>query len=180
MASFDFSTANNPLPAPWGAGAGSPAWANLRATGGECANAAGSDTDSMMRYSASSATRSIIEYRSGTFDGGPAFMDSAGNGYLATCFSGTTVELYRVVTGANYNKLGTDALVTFAAGDIAELAIVGNDIVFYKNTVEIFRQTDTTFRSGLSPSIFEFAGNLRVDNWSDGAAADTLFAQALT
>lgn len=177
MASDDFNRADGNLASPWASATG---WAALRVVSNQCGNSAGSDTDAAMRYGTSSATRSIFEFRAGTFDGGPCFLDSLGNGYLATCFSGTTVELYRVVAGPNYSKLGGDALVTFAAGDIAELALVGNDVVFYKNTVEVFRQTDATFRAGLSPGIFAFAGNLRVDNWSDGAAADTLFSQVLT
>lgn len=102
------------------------------------------------------------------------FLDSAGNGYLATCYTGTTVQLYKVTGGANYSQLGSDALVVFIAGDIAELAIVGNDIVFYKNSVETFRQTDTTFRTGLHPAIFEFDSGLRVDNHSDGASGQTV------
>ncbi len=168
MASFAFTTTENPLSSPWSTATGGGA---LRATGGECANAAGSDGDSAARYSSSSATRSIVEYRSGTFDGGPCFFDSSGNGYVPTCYSGTTVELYRMDGGfPNYSRLGGDAAVSFSAGDVAELALVGNDVVFYKNSVEIFRQTDSTYRTGLSPGIFQYAGNLRTDNWTDGAS----------
>lgn len=166
MATYDFNVAANPLPSPWGTGTG---WANLRAVSGECANAAGSDTDSMMRYTLSSSVRSIIEYRSGTFDGGPGFMDASGNAYLSTCFTGTTVQMYKVTGGPpNYTQLGTDAAVTFAAGDLAELRLTPTDVIFLKNGVTTFTQPDSTFRAGLNPAIFIFAANLRVDNWSDG------------
>lgn len=124
-----------------------------------------------MRRTDSTATRSIHEYRSGTFDGGPAFWDSSGNGYIATNYAGDHVELYRTDGGANYTRIDAGGgTVAFAAGEIAELQIDGNDIVFFKGATEVLRATDTTHRTGLTPAVFSFAGNLRTDNHTDGAA----------
>lgn len=157
----------DPVPSPFAAVTG---WTTLRRLSNQCANSAGSDTDCAMRRTDSTATRSIFEYRSGTFDGGPAFLDSSGNGYVTTLYSGNTVEFYRVTGGPNYSQVGGDAAVTATAGDVFELALDGNDLVFYKNSSEIARRTDSTFRTGLTPAIFEFAGNLRIDNHTDGAS----------
>lgn len=168
MASDNFALTNNPLAAPWAAGNGSPAWGALQSASGLCLNAAGSDTDSLMRFSISTALRSIIEYRSGTFDGGAAFCDASGNGYISTFYTGTTGEIYRITAGANYSLVGSNFTVSFVAGDTQELRIDGNDLVCFKNGAEVARRTDSTFRSGLNPAIFMFAGNLRVDNWTDG------------
>lgn len=177
MANDDFNRADGNLTAPWGAATG---WAALRVSSNQCGNSAGSDTDSAMRRTDSTSLRSIFEYRGAAPDGGPAHLDAAGNGYVCECASGTTVRIYDVTGGPNYHQIGGDALAAILPGDIGELRIDGNDIVYYKNSVETFRVTSTLFRTGLSPAIFIFSGTMRIDNWNDGAAGDTLFAQVLT
>lgn len=165
---YNFDGADtDPLPSPWASATG---WGTLRRLSNQCANSAGSDTDAAMRRTDSSATLSKVEFRSGTFDGGPAHLDSSGNGYITTSYSGVHVEFYRVAGGPNYTKVGNNHSVTFAAGDTGRLDIDGDDLVFYKNDVEVGRETDTTYRTGLTPSIFEYAANLRVDNHTDGQA----------
>ncbi len=169
---YNFDGADtSPLPSPWSLPTG---WHNLRRVSNQCANAAGSNDDAAMRRTDSTAQRSIFEYRSGTFDGGPALLDANGNGYICTFYTGTTVELYTVTGGPSYGRIGPDGAVTAAAGDIFELMIDGNDVVVLKNSVEVLRVTDTTYRTGLTPAAFVYEGSLRIDNHTDGATGQNI------
>ncbi len=169
MGVYNFNIADtDPLPSPWASATG---WNALRVVSNECANSAGSNDSAAMRRTDSSSTRSIIEYRSGTFDGGAMLLDEDGNGYILTSYTGTTTEMYRVDGGPSFTRIDTGApVVSYAAGDTQEIMIDGDDIVGLKNGVEIMRATDTTHRTGLSPAIFIFDGSLRVDNHDDGVA----------
>lgn len=169
MASFDFNGADvDPLPAPW---ASIATFGALRRVSNQCANSAGSDSESAMRYSASSVLRSIVEYRTGTTDGGPALFDASGNGYLVTAYTGANAFMYRIDGGSpNYSQMGSDIPDTWTVGDLLEIVVDGGDLVYKKNGVELMRRPDATYRA-LNPAIFEFAGNLRFDNHSDGVSA---------
>lgn len=177
MASDDFSATNSPLAAPWTSFGGS--FAGLRSVSGGCRNAAGSDGDAGAYYSTSSAGSSQIDYISGTTDGGPALhMGTGPDGYVVTAYDGLIVYAFRLDDGAYSSELGhaTGAYVTTQP---VKMRRSGNNLITSLNAVDLLTVTDTTYTGG-SPGIFAYAGNFIVDNWTDGVAADTLFAQVLT
>lgn len=177
MATEDFSATNSPLAAPWTSFGGS--FAGLRSVSGGCRNVAGSDGDAGAYYSSSNSSSSQVEYVSGTMDGGPAInMGTGPDGYVVTAYDGAITYAFRLDDGAYSAELG-HGTGAYVAGQPIKMRRSGNNLITSLNGSDILTVTDATYTGG-SPGIFAYAGNLIFDNWTDGLAADTLFAQVLT
>lgn len=167
MASFNFNTANSPLPAPWAQMNG---FLNLRAVGGACQIVNGTDADSWMSYSSSTSLRSRARYKSGVKDGGPGTCcnAAAGTGYFSTFFDG---KANLVISNSGVGILASSAgVVTLNADSIVECKRDGNDVVILIDDVEVLRETNTVFMTG-NPSLFGFAVDGVWDDWDDGTSA---------
>lgn len=176
MASDNFNRANeSPLGSPW---ASWGSYGALRVVSNACQNSAGSDAESGMLYNSSSANSSQVDYISGTTDGGPSLHCGPGpDGYLVTAYNAVEVFIFRVDDGG-YTELGHTTGV-YVATQPNRLRRSGASLIASVNAVDLVTVSDSTYIGG-SPGVFAYAGNIIQDNWTDGIAGDTLFAQVMT
>jgi hypothetical protein len=114
---------------------------------------------------------------------GVRLQGGAVSGYYFFCGAGTSLILQKLVAGVPTN-LGTSGC---AVGDILKLTISGSSLFAYKNGVQVFTATDTTFTSG-SPGVIAvntsppgfvnnfFAGNA---DWQTVQPIGTVVAQTV-
>jgi hypothetical protein len=91
------------------------------------------------------------------------------NCYTFVSYDGTNCYLFRVDSGS-FNSIDFLGGTTVVANDVMRIYRDGNDVVATLNSVEILRATDTTYMTGNS-GVFCFAGDLVLDDWTDGAGS---------
>jgi hypothetical protein len=171
MASDNFNRSNaNPLDNSWTTWSGFSA---LRLVSNEVATASGS-TGSSGAYQSSTELSSQVTIKardSGTgptTNGGPAICINSGNGYFANQeFDGFTC-IYRIDSNG-FNRLVDQSYTNWAVNDVVRLRRSGNSLIVSVNGADTASTTDTTYMTGNS-GMFIYNGDVRLDDWTDGAA----------
>jgi hypothetical protein len=167
MATDNFAAANNPLAAPWT----TPANFGAMLSSGGVASAVDDATLAGAIYSTSSETFAEVVRPVSAGDGwkgGPALLDSSGNGYAARMNApgfAAQIILWTAGAFADIESAGN----TGADSDVIAIYIDGDDVVMDLNGVEAVRWTDTTYRTGLKPGIWAEDSSAVLDDWTDGA-----------
>lgn len=171
MASDSFTRADeNPMASPWvGFGGG---WNNLKLISNAVAAAVGGGSDCGMRYTGSNGnfSRCVVTTVGGR-DGGPAInLDGSGNGYVVTNYDNANFYLFRI-DNTSFVQIGTIG-GTYSNGDVLELERVSGNVIFRQNSVDKITAASSTYTGGLS-GLFAYDDTIRLDDWTDGAAAAT-------
>jgi hypothetical protein len=167
MASDAFNRADeNPLASPWSA---MGSWSACKlVSNGVMATVPGADNASKHTSTETSSQVTVTSVGS-TVDGGPIICINSTNAYAFVSYDGVNLYLFRIDSGSftSIDFVGGTAVVV---NDVMRIYRDGNDVVATLNGVEQMRATDTTYMTGNS-GVFCFAGDLVLDDWTDGAAA---------
>lgn len=168
MASDNFNATNSPLPSPWAIPTG---FNGLKSASGVCTQVTGG-TDSFGIYTTSSSTVStLVTSGVADWDGGPAMMDAAGNGY-AVSWGGSAPEMLKYAAGVFQGSIGTGSAATILTAQTLELDTTsGANVVVRHQGGVVLTVADATYRAGLKPGAFISSGGLTFDSWTDGVAA---------
>jgi hypothetical protein len=167
MASDDFNRENaNPIGSPWTTWSGLSA---LRIVGDEVGNASGTNGSSGASHTSTelSSQVTIAAIDGGLCDGGPAICIGGGNGYAA--LNAANFHVY-VFTIPGFSSVIDVTTSNWAPGDDVRLRRVGGDLIVSVNGIDLDDAPHSDYPTGNS-GIFIFNGNVRVDDYTDGAAA---------
>lgn len=167
MASDNFNRSENPLASGWSTPAG---WNAMKADGttARTVNTGGSDSAAVIG-SAGATKSEIVIGAIGGRDGGPALMDSSGNGYVVTNFDATHIYVFRVDAGPFYNaEISAGQALTYANGDTITLERVANHFTVKQNGSLICTTTDDTTYTSLKGAVFGYADDFTMTSWTDG------------
>lgn len=168
MATFNFTTDENPLTSPWLSVGAFPL---PQATSGAAAAVTGG-AEHFARYGDSSETYSEVTISAaGGRDGGPCLhLTSGGDGYVCTNYDSSAIYIFRL-TGGSFAGPLAQAAGAYQNGDKIAIYRDGNDIVVSVNGSEHARASNETTHTGGNPGFFVYDADIRLDDWTDGADA---------